>query len=101
MTKAILEHETSNYWNLIKDASNEVKLALIVRLSSSLVNDDEETTSHRRPLKARRLNAMTTEELEQEMQDEPMPLTGHDDYQLSDLVAANSGKITKGLERWL
>ena len=28
--------ESDNYWNLIKDASNEVKLALIKRLSDAL-----------------------------------------------------------------
>ena len=28
MTAITLERETNNYWNLIKDAGNEVKLAL-------------------------------------------------------------------------
>ena len=36
MTAILLERETNNYWNLIKDAGNEVKLALIKRLSDAL-----------------------------------------------------------------
>ena len=46
MTTAVLERETNNYWELIKNLSVEVKLALIARLSSSLVyeavRDDKE-----------------------------------------------------------
>ena len=37
MTAVVLERETNNYWNLIKDAGNEVKLALIKRLSDALI----------------------------------------------------------------
>lgn len=37
MTTAVLEKETNSYWELIKNLSTEVKLALIARLSSSLV----------------------------------------------------------------
>ena len=36
MTALTLERETNNYWDLIKDAGNEVKLALIKRLSDAL-----------------------------------------------------------------
>lgn len=36
MTALALKQESDNYWNLIKDASNEVKLALIKRLSDAL-----------------------------------------------------------------
>ena len=36
MTAIVLKRESDNYWNLIKDASNEVKLALIKRLSDAL-----------------------------------------------------------------
>ena len=36
MTALVLKQESDNYWNLIKDASNEVKLALIKRLSDAL-----------------------------------------------------------------
>ena len=39
MTTAVLEKETNNYWELIKNLSTEVKLALIARLSSSLVRE--------------------------------------------------------------
>ena len=38
MTAITLERETNNYWNLIKDAGNEVKLALIKRLSDALAD---------------------------------------------------------------
>ena len=33
---AALQKETNSYWNLIKDAESEVKLALIQRLSMAL-----------------------------------------------------------------
>ena len=36
MTAIVLKKESDNYWNLIKDASSEVKLALIKRLSDAL-----------------------------------------------------------------
>ena len=39
MTTAVLERETNSYWDLIKNLSAEVKLALIARLSSSLVRE--------------------------------------------------------------
>ena len=39
MTTAVLEKETNSYWELIKNLSAEVKLALIARLSSSLVRE--------------------------------------------------------------
>lgn len=37
MATITIERETSNYWNLIKDAGNDVKLALIHRLSEALL----------------------------------------------------------------
>jgi len=37
MTSFLLERETNSYWNLIKDAGNEVKLALIKRLSDAVL----------------------------------------------------------------
>jgi hypothetical protein len=37
MAAVILERETNSYWNLIKDAGNEVKLALIKRLSDAVM----------------------------------------------------------------
>ena len=36
MTAIALKRETDTYWNLIKDAGNEVKLALIKKLSDAL-----------------------------------------------------------------
>lgn len=39
MTTVALERETNNYWELIKNLSTEVKLALIAKISSSLVGD--------------------------------------------------------------
>ena len=39
MTTAVLEKETNNYWELLKNLSAEVKLALIARLSNSLVRE--------------------------------------------------------------
>ena len=39
MTTVALERETNSYWELIKNLSAEVKLALIARLSSSLVRE--------------------------------------------------------------
>ena len=45
MTTAVLERETNDYWELIKNLSAEVKLALIARLSSSLVRDSVQEKS--------------------------------------------------------
>lgn len=39
MTAIVLERETNNYWELIKNVSTEVKLALISRLSNALINE--------------------------------------------------------------
>ncbi len=41
MTAIVLERETNNYWELIKDVRAEVKLALISRLSASLISEKE------------------------------------------------------------
>ena len=49
MTTVALERETNDYWELIKNLSAEVKLALIARLSSSLVREavrDENQTNN-------------------------------------------------------
>lgn len=45
MTTAVLERETNSYWELIKDVSSEVKLALIAKLSSSLIREAVEEKS--------------------------------------------------------
>ena len=39
MGTIVLERETNNYWNLIKNVSMEVKLALISRLSDSIIKE--------------------------------------------------------------
>ena len=39
MTTVVLERETNTYWELLKNLSAEVKLALIARLSGSLVRE--------------------------------------------------------------
>ena len=52
MTAIALERETNNYWNLIKDAGNEVKLALIKRLSDALAPAVAKTKTKRKKLDA-------------------------------------------------
>lgn len=101
MTTILLERETSKYWNLIKDAGNEVKLALITLLSSSMTSDGNAIAVQSKPLKARRLNAMTEDEMEKEMKGDPIPLSDSDEATPSEIVEANRGKMVKGLERWL
>ena len=43
MATLALEQETKNYWQLLKGASDQVKLALISLLSSSLVSKEDAT----------------------------------------------------------
>lgn len=45
MTTVVLEKETNNYWELLKNLSAEVKLALIMRLSGSLMREAVEDKS--------------------------------------------------------
>lgn len=45
MTTVVLEKETNSYWKLLKNLSAEVKLALIVRLSGSLMREAVEDKS--------------------------------------------------------
>lgn len=40
MSTLTIEKETNNYWLLLKDISKEVKLALIAKLSASLVGNE-------------------------------------------------------------
>ncbi|MBO5466198.1 MAG: hypothetical protein IKK92_13510 [Prevotella sp.] len=42
MTTLAIEQETNNYWKLLKNVSKEVKVALISKLSASLITDNEE-----------------------------------------------------------
>ena len=45
MTTMVLEQQTKSYWQLLSGASDEVKLALISLLSSSLMTKDSEQKS--------------------------------------------------------
>ena len=47
MATIALEHETNSYWNLIKGAGNEVKLALIKRLSDAVLPAVSRTKSRK------------------------------------------------------
>ena len=42
MTAIAIERETNNYWSLVKNASAEIKLALIARLSNALVSETQQ-----------------------------------------------------------
>lgn len=44
MTTIAIEQETKNYWQLLQGASDQVKLALISLLSSSLVSKKDAAT---------------------------------------------------------
>ena len=56
MTAFALQKETNTYWDLIKDAGNEVKLALIQRLTAALVPEGKNNTSTIKPALRRRIN---------------------------------------------
>lgn len=102
MTAIALDSETRNYWEQIKCASSKAKLTLITLLSASTADEDKVVATRATlPVIARRLNTMTDEEKELEMQGEPVPLTTEDETSLYDIVEANSGRIAKGLEKWL
>lgn len=45
MTTLALEQETKNYWQLLKGASDQVKLSLISLLSSSLISKEDDVKS--------------------------------------------------------
>ena len=73
MTTVVLERETNNYWELIKNLSAEVKLALIARLSASLVREAVQEKSDANSLideilQNAPINApLTDEEIQQEV----------------------------------
>ena len=73
MTTAVLERETNSYWELIKNVSSEVKLALIARLSSSLIREAVEEKSDLDSLideilqNAPANTSLTDEEIQQEV----------------------------------
>ena len=102
MSTIVLDREAENYWNLIKDAGNEVKLVLITLLRSSVSKDSDTITYESKPVKARRLHAMTDEMMAEEIQGEPIPLSGDEnEISVDDVVKANSGRIKSGMEKWL
>lgn len=100
MTAITLDKETSNYWEIIKDASSKTKLMLLTLISASMV-DNEVVTTKQKPLKALRISKMVDEEMEREMQGEPVPIMIDSETRPADIVEANRGKIVKGLEKWL
>ena len=100
MTAIAIDRETSNYWEIIKNASSKTKLTLLTLISASMV-DDEVVTTKQKPVKAHRLSAMTDDEMEREMQGDPQPIMSDSDVNLAGIMEANSGKIVKGLEKWL
>ena len=102
MTAIALDRETRNYWEQIKSASSKAKLTLITLLSASMADEEDVVvTCATLPVSARRLNTMSDEEMELEMQGEPVPITTEEETPLVDIVEANSGRIVKGLEKWL
>ena len=100
MTAIALDRETSNYWEMIKGASNKAKLTLLTLISASM-SGDEVVVTQKNPAKARRMSAMTDEQMEREMLGEPTPIMAAEETDPSDIVDANCGRIANGLEKWL
>lgn len=69
MTAIVLERETNNYWNLIKDAGNEVKLALIKRLSEAVMPVVANKKSKKKKVKAADFAGMWSDEEYMEPED--------------------------------
>jgi uncharacterized protein YpuA (DUF1002 family) len=73
MTTVVLERETDSYWKLLKDLSAEIKLALIMRLSGSLMREAVEDKSEADSLIDEILQnapanvSLTDEEIQQEI----------------------------------
>ncbi len=99
MTSIVLDKETSNYWELIKSASNKAKLTLIALLSSSMAEDGVIIEKHK-PLKARRLSRISDTDMEKEICGDPSPIVA-DEPDISKIVEGNKGRILNGLEKWL
>ena len=101
MTAITLDRETIHYWEMIKGASNKAKLALLTLISASM-SGDEVILTQKKPAKARRVSAMTDEQMEREMQGEPTPIVvAGSEAAPNDIVDANRGRIANGLDRWL
>lgn len=100
MTTIALDQETSNYWEMIKGASNKTKLMLLTLISASMT-DEEVIITHKKPAKAHRVSVMTDDQMEQEMEGDPMPIMVAEEADPSDIVEANRGRVANGLEKWL
>lgn len=102
MTTIALDRETRNYWNYIKSANSRAKLTLITLLSSSLTNEQETVViEDKQPLRVRRQQAMTDEQTELQMHGTPIPLTEESKTSMQDVISVNSGRLAKGMEKWL
>jgi len=101
MTTIALERETKDYWNLIKDATKEVKLALVALLNTSIADDTSSVGIETRPAKALRLSRLSDEEMESLMQGDSTPISNECESKTSDIVNANCGRLANGLEKWL
>lgn len=102
MTTIALDRETRNYWNYIKSANSRAKLTLITLLSSSLTNEQETVViEDKQPLRVRRQQAMTDEQTELQMHGTPIPLTEESETSMQDVISVNSGRLAKGMEKWL
>lgn len=101
MTTIALDKGTSNYWNLIKTATEKEKLMLIALLSSSLADGEGNVAIETKTIKGHRRHAISDEEMEQLINGTPQPLSTEDNINLQDIVDANQGRIVKGLEKWL
>ena len=96
-----LERKANSYWNLVKSASRNEKLTLIALLSASLTNDEDDIPANATPAKARRLNALTDDEMEALITGEPQPFAGNNEANIQQIVQAHQGRIVKGMEKWL
>lgn len=99
-TISLDKKDIGTYWNFIKDADNQTKLSLIAMLSSSM-NGGEKGSGLPSVRKGRRLSAMSDDAMEREMQGAPVPIECAEETSIADLVNVNSGRLVKGLEKWL
>ena len=100
MATIVLDKETSNYWDLIKTASNKAKLTLIALLSSSMAEEDGVIIEKHKPLKARRLSRISDTDMEKEICGDPSSIVA-DEPDITKIVEGNKGRILSGLEKWL
>ena len=104
MTAIALNRDVSGYWDYIKNASNQTKLALISLLSNSLMENESTEAigvAKHAVWKAHRTNSINDELTEKEMHGEPISLVEDSDTSIEDIISGNSGKIAKSVEKWL